>query len=281
MSVNRPTAETPELTSADVRAKHREYLFPAVSTYHYREAIVPVEAKGLRVRDLDGREYLDFFGGILTVSVGHGNEQVNAAIHAQVDRLAHVVVALSDAAGGDARREAGGADARARSRVLLHRERHRGRRDRSDDGAGVHRPHRDHRAATRLLGPLLLAQSLTGHAPWRAVPSQVAAVKHAVSPYCYRCPLGLTYPSCGVQCAQRSRGADPHHHDRTHRRVPRRSRSRAWAGHHAAARVLPDRGRASCASTADCSSATRCRPDSGAPAAVVGHASSTAWSPRS
>jgi 4-aminobutyrate aminotransferase len=27
-------------------------------------------------------------------------------------------------------------------------------------------------------------------------------VKHAVNPYCYRCPLKLTYPSCGVACAQ-------------------------------------------------------------------------------
>jgi 4-aminobutyrate aminotransferase-like enzyme len=47
-----------------------------------------------------------------------------------------------------------------------------------------------------------LAQSLTGHAPWRAVPSQVAGIKHALAPYCYRCPLGLTYPDCGVKCAQ-------------------------------------------------------------------------------
>jgi 4-aminobutyrate aminotransferase-like enzyme len=48
----------------------------------------------------------------------------------------------------------------------------------------------------------MLAQSLTGHAPWRAVPTQVAGVKHAVSPYCYRCPFKLEYPSCDVQCAR-------------------------------------------------------------------------------
>ena len=27
-------------------------------------------------------------------------------------------------------------------------------------------------------------------------------IKHAMSPYCYRCPLKLTYPSCGVACAK-------------------------------------------------------------------------------
>src|SRR5205807_744703 len=26
-------------------------------------------------------------------------------------------------------------------------------------------------------------------------------VAHAISPYCYRCPLGMTYPGCGVACA--------------------------------------------------------------------------------
>jgi 4-aminobutyrate aminotransferase-like enzyme len=51
-------------------------------------------------------------------------------------------------------------------------------------------------------GRSFLAQSLTAHAPWRAVPTQIASIKHAVSPYCYRCPFGLTYPSCEVKCAQ-------------------------------------------------------------------------------
>jgi 4-aminobutyrate aminotransferase-like enzyme len=30
----------------------------------------------------------------------------------------------------------------------------------------------------------------------------VPGIKHALSPYCYRCPLKLTYPSCGVACAK-------------------------------------------------------------------------------
>ena len=47
----------------------------------------------------------------------------------------------------------------------------------------------------------MLAQSLCGQAPWRALPSQIPGIKHAVSPYCYRCPFGLTYPSCELKCA--------------------------------------------------------------------------------
>ena len=51
-------------------------------------------------------------------------------------------------------------------------------------------------------GRSLLAQSLTAHASYRVIPTQVAAVKHAHAPYCYRCPFGLEYPSCEVKCAK-------------------------------------------------------------------------------
>ena len=51
-------------------------------------------------------------------------------------------------------------------------------------------------------GRSLLAQSLTAHASWRALPTQVPGVKHALAPYCYRCPLKLSYPECGLACAE-------------------------------------------------------------------------------
>ena len=52
--------------SREVREKHREYMLPATILY-YQEPLVLTEGKGLRIRDADGNEYLDFFGGILTV----------------------------------------------------------------------------------------------------------------------------------------------------------------------------------------------------------------------
>ena len=67
----------------------REFLFPAVFHY-FDEPLVIERAKDQFVWDADGRRYLDFFGGIVTVSVGHLNERVNRAIHRQTDRLQHV-----------------------------------------------------------------------------------------------------------------------------------------------------------------------------------------------
>ena len=88
MSTTKTQAPTSELTRS-VREKHKEFLFPATLQY-YKEPIVLTEGKGLRIRDADGNEYLDFFGGILTVSIGHADDRVNAAVRAQLDRLSHV-----------------------------------------------------------------------------------------------------------------------------------------------------------------------------------------------
>jgi len=77
------------MTKDEIILANQEHLFPAVFHY-YREPLVLTRAKDQFVWDSDGNQYLDFFGGILTVSVGHCNERVNAAVHAQVDKLQHV-----------------------------------------------------------------------------------------------------------------------------------------------------------------------------------------------
>jgi acetylornithine/N-succinyldiaminopimelate aminotransferase len=56
----------------------------------YRQApIVLTEGKGVRLRDIAGREYLDMCAGIAVVSVGHGHPKLAAAIGAQAARLMH------------------------------------------------------------------------------------------------------------------------------------------------------------------------------------------------
>ena len=38
--------------------------------------------------------------------------------------------------------------------------------------------------------------------PPRELNAQIAGIKHAHAPYCYRCPFGLEHPSCGLKCAK-------------------------------------------------------------------------------
>ena len=75
--------------SETIRSKHNKFLFDAVKNF-YTEPIVVESGNMFNVTDMDGNSYLDFFGGILTVSVGHANEEVNTAVKAQVERLTHI-----------------------------------------------------------------------------------------------------------------------------------------------------------------------------------------------
>ncbi len=196
----RHTRPTSDLTKS-VREKHKEYLFPATIQY-YQEPIVVTEGKGLRVKDADGNEYLDFFGGILTVSVGHANEKVNAAVKAQVDRLSHIstlyptlpVVELAERlarlAPGKLKSvcfTASGTE--ADETAVMMAELFTGRSEMIALRHGYS-------------GRSMLAQSLTAQSSWRALPTKIAGVKHAPTPYCYRCPMHLEYPSCGLACAR-------------------------------------------------------------------------------
>src|SRR5579872_3879902 len=76
--------------SAEVMRKHREYLWPAVTNFYPKNPLVVDRARMQHVWDIEGRQYLDFFGGILTISVGHTNPKVTSKIKAQVDRLQHI-----------------------------------------------------------------------------------------------------------------------------------------------------------------------------------------------
>src|SRR6185436_20010542 len=77
------------MTKDEIILANREFLFPAVFHY-YKQPLVIARAKDQHVWDADGNQYLDFFGGIVTVSVGHCNDEVNAKVHQQLDTLQHV-----------------------------------------------------------------------------------------------------------------------------------------------------------------------------------------------
>jgi len=81
------TPERQPASSETVR-KHKEFLFPAVANY-YQEPLALVKGEGFHVWDDQGDKYLDCFGGVLTVSVGHANPRVTAAIIKQVQTLSH------------------------------------------------------------------------------------------------------------------------------------------------------------------------------------------------
>jgi alanine-glyoxylate transaminase / (R)-3-amino-2-methylpropionate-pyruvate transaminase len=188
------------MDGSQLRSKHEEFLFPCVANY-YEEPVILSEGAGARVRDVEGRDYLDFFGGILTVSLGHCQPQVVEAISAQARRLGHVSTLyptqnLVRVAERLARLTPGklqksffsNSGTEADETAIMLAKVHTGRQEIIALRHGYS-------------GRTMLASGLTGHSNWRLVPSPVAGVVHGHSAYCYRCPFGLSYPACDVKCA--------------------------------------------------------------------------------
>src|SRR3989475_319622 len=89
MSTPAIPAEKARLTREEINRKQKEYIFPSVTTY-YSDPVPMDHALMQHVWDVEGQKYLDFFGGIVTISVGHCNPRVISRTKAQIDRLQHV-----------------------------------------------------------------------------------------------------------------------------------------------------------------------------------------------
>ena len=187
--------------SEEVVRKHREYIWPAVANF-YEHPLVADRARMQYVWDLEGRKYLDFFGGILTISVGHTNPKVTSKIKAQVERLQHIstlypnepMVDLAEkiaqiAPGKLQKSFFSNSGTEANEAALLLARMATG----SFDIIGLRHGYS---------GASALARSVTGQSTWRAGGVVSVGVAHAINPYCYRCPLDLKYPDCGVACAK-------------------------------------------------------------------------------
>ncbi|WP_102224425.1 aminotransferase [Acidimangrovimonas sediminis] len=77
----------PTLTEAD--ARHVLHAWADLSTLGEEGALVVNEAKGVRVRDREGKSYLDAIGGMWCMTVGYGNEELAEAIGNQARKMAY------------------------------------------------------------------------------------------------------------------------------------------------------------------------------------------------
>ena len=89
--INLYPMETDKLTEQKKETllkKQKEYLFPNHLLY-YTEPLPLERGEGLSVWDVAGKEYLDFFGGILTTSVGHNRPEVTQRVKEQTEKIIH------------------------------------------------------------------------------------------------------------------------------------------------------------------------------------------------
>jgi len=190
--------------SQALRQREDEHIAPGAQGYALAAGIVVDTASGTAVTDVDGNTFLDFIGGIAVGALGHSHPVWVEAIQKQAARAA--VGSLTS----DARVE------------LFERFAKRA------PANGVHRLQMYSGGAEAVESALRLAKSYTGkyefiscwggfHGKTMGALSLMGSTfkdglgpmvpgSHQV-PYadCYRCPLKLEYPTCGVACADFAR----------------------------------------------------------------------------
>ncbi|MGH9798676.1 MAG: aspartate aminotransferase family protein [Candidatus Polarisedimenticolia bacterium] len=181
--------------------KHRRYLFPCATTY-YEEPLTLVRGQGVRVWDDGGRSYLDCFGGVLTVSVGHCQPEVTEAIVRQAQTLVHCSTLYANPVLSDLAETLAGVLPGDLKRLFFTNS----GTEADETAVLLARVFTGNEEVLVLRygysGRSMMALAAAGQAPWKPTAPAMPGFVHAVAPYCYRCPLKLTYPSCDVACAR-------------------------------------------------------------------------------
>jgi 4-aminobutyrate aminotransferase-like enzyme len=185
----------------EIVRKKQEYIFNCVSTY-FKDPMVIDHAKGQYVWDSEGKQFLDFLGGIVTVSVGHSNPKVTEKVKAQIDKVQHTsTLFITEAIVNLAEKVASIAPGKLKKSYFTNSG-----TEANEVAVTTARMFTGNHDIVALRhgysGHSYLAKSLTGLHTWRKGAIVPAGVVHAPGPYCYRCPYGLTYPSCDLHCAK-------------------------------------------------------------------------------
>ena len=183
------TTSPPLSKQEEVKRGHQEFIFPCASAY-YQDPLVLVKGRGTVVVDSEGREFLDFFSGILTTSVGHCHPEVIERVRQQMGVLGHTSTLyltenqvetarqLANLAPGPLKRSFfTNSGTEAVETAILFACSYTGRSEVIAMRYGYS-------------GRSLLGTNLTGNGFWRPLPSSIPGIKHVMSPYPYRCPFG-------------------------------------------------------------------------------------------
>jgi alanine-glyoxylate transaminase / (R)-3-amino-2-methylpropionate-pyruvate transaminase len=186
----------------EVLALRQQYLTPGLITY-YRDPLLVVEGRMQYLWDERGKRYLDGFAGIVTVSVGHCHPYIVEKVRDQVGKLQHVTtIYLHPTIGqfgkllADHFPEGSGlsvtyftnSGSEANEIAILSAREFTG----NNELVSLRNCYHGGTGAT---------MALTAHSTWKFKSNPSVGVKNALAPYCYRCPYGLEYPSCGLKCA--------------------------------------------------------------------------------
>ena len=184
----------------EVMATRKQYINPGVFLY-YKNPIMIVEGNMQYLWDEKGRRYLDAFGGIVTVGVGHCHPHVNQAAIDQINTISHTTtIYLNPVLGEYAKLLASkmpgdlkcvyfvNSGSEANDLALLMARLYTGNYDVLALRNCYH-------------GGVASAMGLTAHSTWKFNYPHSYGVHHAIAPDPYRGPWGRNDPDAGRKYA--------------------------------------------------------------------------------
>ncbi|MEE9198531.1 MAG: aspartate aminotransferase family protein [Dehalococcoidia bacterium] len=186
-------------TTPELLAAAEEHLFRYGKGF--QEPVI-AEGRGATLKDRDGKEYLDFGSGQMCASLGHNHPRIAEALERSCQRVLHLnsrmvseeVILLAERLGGllpePLKKTLLLTTGSESNEVALKIARmFTGR----FEMAGIARSYHGHTGGA--MGVTFLPRR-EGFGPW-------APGSYAIpAPFCYRCPLKLTFPSCDYACAR-------------------------------------------------------------------------------
>ncbi len=178
----------------------------------WEKALVMVKGEGVWLWDKQGQKYLDLTAGnTRPVHVGYGREEIARAVYEQIVKLPYITpmqyanepaLELAQKLAGLAPGElewftfvSGGSEAvETAFKLARHSQHFKGEKTRHKIISRRGAYHGVTGGALRALGTVL---------PMRQIMEPLGpGVIFAESPYCYRCPIHLSYPACDLACAR-------------------------------------------------------------------------------
>lgn len=189
------------LNREELKKKREKYIVPGVKQL-YSDPPHIVKGQGQFLYDEQGKEYLDMFAGIVTVSVGHCHPKVARATIQQIETLQHtstifmtqpmvdLAEKLAEITPGDLSKSyITNSGTEANEGAILAARVATGRED------IIVLEHSYH-------GQSHLASTLTSNHNYRPESRPAAGIAYAANAYCYRCPFKKTPDNCNMECAQ-------------------------------------------------------------------------------
>jgi adenosylmethionine-8-amino-7-oxononanoate aminotransferase len=183
--------------------------FTQMKEYEKKEPIVIEEAEGVYLVDTEGRKYIDGVSSLWVNVHGHRVPEIDKAIKEQVEKLGHsTLLGITNPAAAELAKELieicppglkkvfysgdGASAVEVAIKMAFQYWQHRGKPERTKFVSLENGYHGD------TLGAVSVGGIDIFHATFKPL---LFETYKAPSYYCYRCPLGKTYPSCEVACA--------------------------------------------------------------------------------